>query len=241
MKLFSFLFLAVSLFGQVTVSAQAGNSRSTQLNLVNKSTTTFNLSNSTASPAGAVSLNLSASTTRQQVQPIALGFTVSWPTADASGVSVAAGPALAGTGKNVSCSPSGSTLVCTVSGGTGTIPNGVAGIVNATINKSTQFTMSAVSATNKFGVPLLTAITPGGTATAVSLLASISCASPDIEPGEQVVCTATLNQPAATGGVTVQLTSSGTSVVLVNAGGTAVTSVIIPAGATSGTFIAKGT
>ncbi len=243
MKLFYCFLFAVSLFAQtVTVAAQSGTStQATQLNLVQKSTTTFGLSSGTASQAGAAALNLSAATTRQQVQPIALAFTVNWAAADASGVTVTAGAALAGTGKSLTCTPGTASTACVISGGSATIPDGVAVVVNSTVNKSTAFSLTGVSATNKFGVPLLTAIATGGTVTMPTLLASVTCVSQQIESGEDVACSALLNQPAPAGGTLVALTSSApASIAIVGGSGVVVSSITVPQGSLSGSFVARG-
>lgn len=233
MKSFSLLWLAL-----VGCSAQ-----STHLILVAKSTTIFGLASATGPT---VALNLSASTTRQQVQPKALGFTVGWVAADVSGVSIVAGPALTGTGKTLQCTAGTASQVCTISGGTATIPNGVAAIVNATASKTTALVLSGASAINKFGVPLLTAITPGGTITVPIIvvpvtLASIICAAPQIESGEDVACTAKLLVAAPAAGATIELVSSvPASVVLMSSSGSALTTLQIPAGAISASFVARG-
>lgn len=249
MKLLYSLIIAVSFAAAqtVTVAAQNGTSaQSTQLSVVAKSTTTFGLSSTIASSTGTAVLNLSAATTRQQVQPRTLAFTVSWVQADvvASSVSVSAGPALNGTGKTLTCNlvitgPPG--LNCAISGGTTTIPDGVVALVNSTVNKSTAFTLSGVSSTNKFGVPLATTITPGGVITMPTLLASVACVSPQIESGEDVACSATLNQPAPAGGTTIALSSSDTTLIaIISPAGVAISSVTVAAGTLVGNFVARG-
>lgn len=239
----TFLTALLAVGQTVTVAAQSGtSSQSTQLQLVAKSTTTFTLSGGTASTTGAATLNLSASTTRVQVQPIALSFTVNWLSADVSGVSVGAGAALNGLGKTFTCAVATATSQsCTISGGTATIPNGVIAQVFLTANKTTNLALSALGATNKFGVPLLTASAGTATVTMPVALASISCASPQIESGEQVVCTANLSQAAPAAGIVVQLSSSApTSIGLISTAGVAISAITVPAGATAANFVAQG-
>lgn len=244
MKLLYALALAVSLVAQtVEVAAQSGGAgQSARLTVVPKSTTTFGLSSAT----GAAILNLSAATTRPQVQSIALGFTVNWIAADASAVSVSMGPALSGTGKTLACTPGASFTTCTISGGTATIPDGVVAVIGATVNKTTTLTISAATSTNKFGVPLLTAITPGGTVTAATtplpapLLASLTCASAQIEPGEDVVCAATLVQAAPSNTTVALVSSTPAAVGIFSPAGTATTTLIIASGSLTGNFILRG-
>lgn len=244
MKLALAFLTAILAVGQtVTVAAQSGtSSQSTTLTLVAKSTTTFTLAGGAASAAGAATLNLSASTTRVQVQPIALAFTVNWIAADVSGFSVGAGPALNGLGKSFTCAVATATSQsCTISGGSATIPNGIVAQVFLTANKSTSLTLTGLGATSKFGVPLLTASAGAAAVTLPVALASIVCASPQIESGEQVVCTANLGQAAPAAGVVVQLTSSApASIGLMSAAGAAISSVTVPAGATAASFVAQG-
>lgn len=239
----TFLTALLAVGQTVTVAAQSGSSsQATTLTLVQKSTTTFTLAGANASAAGAATLNLSASTTRQQVQPIALAFTFNWTPADVSAFSVGAGPALNGLGKTFTCAvATPNSQSCTISGGAATIPNGVVAQVFLTANKTTSVSIQTASANNKFGVPLLAAVSAPAVVTLPVALASITCASPQIESGEQVVCTANLSQAAPATGVVVQLSSSApTSIGLMSMAGAAISSITVPAGATAASFVAQG-
>jgi hypothetical protein len=164
------------------------------------STVTYTLGNATTDDQGTAVVDLSIATSR--LAPSGIQWDLGYLPADVASVSVAAGPVATAASKEVACNPLGpGSLRCIVSGlNTNVMANGVATTITVKTRPestagTTTLALSGLATTNRFGNPLNSAIAPGGgVVTFRILLSDLTCPQTDIETGEQVTCTVSLNR-----------------------------------------------
>ena len=175
------------------------------------------LSSGVVSPGGTVSLNLSLIAPPGS-QLAALEWTLVYSPSNISAISVAPGAAATAAGKVVSCTPSSGSYTCFLTGlstsglNANIIQNGIVAVVTVTISPGTTTTAigitNALGATPSGGTEPITAT--GGTITTMAPLSLtiLSCNPTSILSGASSTCTASLNQPAPTGGAIVALSTN---------------------------------
>lgn len=195
------------------------------------------LSSGTGSAGGTVTLNLSLSSPSGS-EPAAVQWTFGYPASSVATISVAAGAASTSAGKSVSCAGGSAAYICEVSGSnTNIISNGVVAVVTATLTSGA--TNASIGVTNAIGASPAGAVdtinSSGGSITltpaAAVTVSSVSCTSGSLGSSGTSGCTVNLSGPAGSGGVTVTLGSSTTSL-------TVPASVTVPAGSSSAAFTA---
>lgn len=195
---------------------------------------TLNLSSTSTPAGGAVILNLSLSSPAGS-EPSAIQWTMDYPPAALSNVSVVSGSALSSAGKSLQCEPTSGSYTCIGYGLNETIiANGIVAEVTAT---------PAASGTIPIGVNTVFAASQagnsgtitgfGGTITVTSspAVSSVTCNPQPLGPVSSAVCTVTLSSAAGVGGAVVTLTSNSANL-------TVPASVMVPAGAASASFTA---
>lgn len=247
----------VTVTGTATISGQPESANVT-LTILPKSTVSLALPTSATNTTAGSTVNLIVVMSTTRMQPAALQFSVSGPSSTFSSLTVTAGAGATAAGKSITCAPPSTTVSgtiqqnCVLAGvNTNTIPTGaqianVAAVLLATAPAGTvSVTLSGLTVSNVFGNAMVSAISTATSSVVISPTMAITCA-PDtnsvpnalpnqLEPGEQLTCTATLSS-AASAATTVTLTSSST----VDPGATVPTSVSIVSGATSQTFTVTG-
>lgn len=178
------------------------------------STVTFDLSSTTATAAGAATLDLSISSTRRW--PAGLQFELAYP-ATVSSIEVTAGPAALEAGKTVQCAFQGTgVLRCLVFGAANTTPiqPGIVARVAAVVTGDATIDLQGLVASTAAGGALNVMAGTSGTITLPTLVQDVTCTSPtwdtalpmgtfDIEPMESISCTVRISQPAPAGGFAV--------------------------------------
>ncbi|HEY1337915.1 MAG TPA: hypothetical protein VGF59_10420, partial [Bryobacteraceae bacterium] len=192
------------------------------------------LASGSGTAGGSVSLNLSLSASSQ---PSGLEWAFSYSPANIVSASVAAGPALTGAGKSLTCMSGTGSIICLGSGmNAATIPNGVVATLTVTLS-------AAPSGSVPIGIGSLSATLPTGnaesltgTGAAITVAQSIGVSGVQCNPGTLTsgatsTCTVTLSGAAPSGGSAVALSSN-------NAALTVPASVTVAASATTATFTA---
>ena len=193
------------------------------------------LSSSTALPGGSVSLNLTLSSSASN-PPGALQWTFTYPAAAVSNLSVTAGAALVSAGKSVTCSGDASGYICIAYGmNATTIGDGVVATVAVTLSGSSAAPIGLTNPMAASAAGSGIAITGTGGTVSISAptvsLSSLSCLPATLAPGGTSTCT--VNVSGSTG-ATISLAS--------NSGNLSVpTSVTVPSGSMSATFVATAT
>ena len=200
---------------------------------------TISLSSGSAAAGNTVSLDLSISVV-PGTGPASLEWTYSYSTADLALVNVAAGPAAVAAGKSVSCNSSPGSYRCLLFGLNSTaIGNGVGATATFTVSPTTTRTSAAVQVTNISGA------TAGGTPAAITAtgglviinpqyaVTGLACSPATVGTPGSAACTVTVSAPAPTGGLTVNTGVASTASVTIPS------SVVIPAGSTTGGFTAS--
>ena len=247
----------VTVTGTATINGQQESANVT-LTVLPKSTVSLALPTSATNTTAGSTVNLVIVMTTTRMQPAALQFSVSGPSATFSSLTVTAGAGATAAGKSITCAapttPVAGTLtqICILAGvNQNTIPTGaqianVAAVVLASAPAgSVSITLSALTVSNLFGNAMVSAISTATAPVVVSPSMAITCA-PDtnsvpnalpnqFEPGEPLTCTVTLSS-AVTAATTVTLSSSS----IVDPGATVPASAAIASGATSQTFTATG-
>jgi hypothetical protein len=194
---------------------------------------TLNLSSTSTPAGGAVTLNLSLSSTAGS-EPSAIQWTMNYPPAALSNVSVVPGPAVSSVGKSLQCEPASGSYTCIGYGLETIIANGIVAEVTATpvASGTIAIGVNAVFAASQAGdSETITGF--GGTITVTSspAVSSVACNPQPLGPVSSAVCTVTLSSAAGVGGAVVTLTSNSASL-------TVPASVTVPAGAASASFTA---
>ena len=168
--------------------------------------------------------------------PSAVQWTLSYTAADFASGSVAAGPQAIAARKAVSCRVfSGSTTCMAWGNNAAPISNGVVATISLNVSSSTTNTSSSVQVSGTLGVDATGNFLPisaeGSTVTITQPagLNGFSCNPLSVSPAAGSNCTVWLTAAAPSGGSTVALTASPADAVMP-------ASLIIPNGATSGTF-----
>ena len=192
---------------------------------------TLSLSSGTASASGAVSLNLSFSSSGPAIAT--LQWTLNFPAASVPTLTAAAGPALTAAGKSLSCTRGAGSYTCIAYGLNAiAIGNGVVAVISATASQSAPVTVTNYIAANPAGdFQAITAT--GGTITVPSptaVLSSLSCNPTSLTGPGSSTCTVALSG-AATAATAVSLSSNNTAVVVPQ-------SVTVASGSTSAQFSA---
>jgi hypothetical protein len=202
---------------------------------------TTSISSGSAFGGQSVALNIVASSTGA-VLPAALQWTMSYPAADISSVSVGLGPAAAASGKSISCAPSGSGTICIIDGLNQTaIPNGTIAVATVQISptpvdQNIPLQISGLAAAGGDG----SAVADMGTGAMIAIAPAIPqvgllCSSTTLNTPGSLTCSLSLSTPTqGNAGMAIGLTSNN-SLLQVPA------SVVIPAGASSSTFTATAT
>ena len=246
----------VTVMGTATINGQAESANAT-LTILPKSTVSLALPTSATNTTAGSTVNLVIVMSTTRMQPAALQFSVSGPSATFSSLTVTAGADATAAGKTIGCAvvPPGTSGViqtnCVLTGmNQTTIPTGskianvAATVLAAAPAGSVSVTLSGLTVSNFFGNAMASAISTTTTSVVVSPTMALNC-MPDtnsvpnalpnqIEPGEQLTCTVTLS--SATSATTVTLSSSA----IVDPGATVPASVAIASGATSQTFTVTG-
>jgi len=191
-------------------------------------------------PGGSLTLNLALANSGGS-QPTGVQWTLNYPAADISSVSVAAGSAATAASKTVSCNSASGSTICIVSG------------LNATAIASgpvASVTFQMASNPNDTSVPVqvavptaaagdgtsVAAVSSGSTITvnksATLALSSLSCSPANIATPGSATCTVALNGNASSSGFPVSLKSN-------NANLTVPLAVTVPASQSSVGFTAK--
>jgi hypothetical protein len=244
MKRLLLLLVPAALVAQdTTVKIQGNGPRNSpaSVSIVHKSSlVTYALGNGTIDGAGIVSLPISINSRTGQL-PAALQFDLRWTAAEVVSVTFSTGPAAVAAVKTIQCAaqPATGAQRCVISGlNANPITDGVVAFANITTSLTSQATTTlalfgTVSASIAAGA-IPTAIAPGGGVVAMpALLATVTCAQPDIWTGATVGCTVALNKPAPSGGSIVALSSDSALV-------STPASIAIAAGATSAPFTITG-
>src|SRR5260370_26520730 len=193
------------------------------------------LSSATVAPGGSTALNLSFSSSPSS--PLsAVQWTFNLPPTVVTSLTVAAGPALSWAGKSVSCTTGVNSYTCVAWGlNTTPISDGVVATLSITLSGGSAL---PVNITNTLGASTtgdaVTVTGTGGTVSVATMIPSISlmvCSPGTVAPGAFSTCTVILS---GSGGGTIGLSSSSTNL-------TVPASLTIPAGSSSGTFLAIAT
>jgi hypothetical protein len=192
----------------------------------------LSLSSATLAAGGKVSLNLSLSSPAG-TEPAVIGWTLAYPAANITALTVAAGPSAVAAGKSLSCSAGASSYNCVLWGMSQTIvPNGIVATASLTLSPSAGTTAVAVS--NAVGA------TPGGSSETVTTaggsinvnapatltVSTLTCNPTTLGPSAATACAVSLSGAAPAGGAVVALQSSSAAL-------SVPASVTVPAGATS--------
>ena len=206
-------------------------------------TSSLSLSSGSAVEGGSVSLNLSLSASGGA--PAGLQWTLSFVPTDATSVVVAAGAALSGASKTLTCNSVSGSVTCMAIGATdSTIGNGVVATVTVTLSPATSgatvpIAVSKATAAFANGSSLANGSTETMSAVSGAItvtnwapaLSSLSCSPTSLGSGAKSTCTVSLAQAAPSGGTAVSLASNNTMLPVP-------ASVTVPAGSTSATSTA---
>src|ERR1051325_7655640 len=164
----------------------------------------LSLSSASIMPGGTVTLNL-AVTSQTGSEPASLEWTLTYPTATVTSLSVTAGSALTSAGKSISCVSNSGSYSCVATGmNNAKILNGSVATVSvsmsATVGTATIGVANALGASSTAAGVSITAT--GGSISVVAPLtiSSLACVPNSLAPGSSSVCTASLNGIARSGG-----------------------------------------
>ena len=165
----------------------------------------LSLSQSAGSP-GSITLNLSLKTGSGQ-QPAGVQWTLSYSSADFTGIQVIAGPSATAAAKTVTCAGTSAAYKCLVAGDNdNVIPDGVLAIVSLTVSPGTPDTSSFVQLENAMGA------SPAGTLipiSAVGIAVSITGTTAAISVSTQSLQFAYAIGGAAPPAQSIQITATG--------------------------------
>jgi len=197
----------------------------------------LSLSSGTASADGTVSLNLNLTSLSGQ-SPASLQWSLTHDPAHVGAITLSAGPAATGVGKDLTCNQSPGETTCVLSGlNASEIANGAVAVVNATIVPGTGNTALGIS--NTLGSSAegseIALGGSGGTIVEVVIvpttLSGLTCTPAIVNTPGSASCTAMLSAAAPAGGALIALSSSDAAL-------TVPASMTIAAGAASATFAA---
>lgn len=240
------LFLVAAVAQIIVITVTVGG-KSVVINHQPNSTITYTLASAAADVNGNFSLDVSQTTSRRPAS--AFQFDITYDPTVVTGLNVVPGSVANNAGKSVTCSDFSSTvkrcLVVGLSNNTG-VANGTIATITGNAKTNTNLSLSNLSASSGDGTGLAVVLTPTGGAVTVSVAVStFICAPPsyelpglppgqyNLEQGETIGCTVTLNQPAGPGGFTAPIAASPSGV-------TVPSSITIAQGATTGTFSIVG-
>lgn len=236
---------AVLLVAQaIIITLTVGNSTVT-INKLPNSTVTFSIPNTGAGSNGTFTANVNLTTTRRP--PAAVNFDILYNPSDITGLTVSVGPTATSAGKQITCNDiSSNDKRCIIAGlNTNVIGPGIAAVITGVANKNTTLTLTTPVASSADGTQLTSTVSPGGQITVAVVVVSLTCTPPsyelpglppnqyNIESGETLPCTVTLNQPAPSGGFVAPISSTPPGI-------TAPASVTVIQGATSASFNVVG-
>lgn len=229
----------VLLFGGISIRAQ---------------TSILALSSGSASAGGNVSLNLSLASTSRL--PASLQWTLTYPTASVTRVSVTIGSAASPVSKSLTCATGSGTAACVIWGLNKTsTANGTVAVVNVTLAASATGTVSVGvggvvaaaangTAISAAGIGGSITVTAGGTggggtsggvkgipATPTLAISALNCLPSLLAAGTSVSCLVTMSSAAPSGGASISITSD-------NAAVTVPAALSILAGQTTASFTA---
>ena len=200
--------------------------------------TTISLGSVSSSPGGSAAINLSL-TTSGGVQPAGLQWTMNYPAADISSVSVVAGASATAAGKSVTCSSSSGSTMCILFGvNTNVLGSGVAATATFNVSAGAPDPVASIQLTGVMASDANGTVIPssgaGGTITILQPLptiSGISCAPATVNAPGSSTCSVTLSRGAPVGGFPVTLGSNNTAV-------SVPASALVLAGALSVPFVA---
>jgi Domain of unknown function (DUF4082)/Cohesin domain len=207
-------------------------------------TASLSLSPASGTTGSTVSLPLAYVSNGTQVA--GLQWTFSFAAADFTDVSVTAGPAATGAGKNLTCNAAASgQYICLASGlNTTTISDGTLATATFTVSGATTATSSVInllsaSAASGAGAAIDASgsgatITINGQPSPVSL-SSLACTPTSVTAPGSSLCTVALSGPAPSGGSVVSIGSTSTSAATISTPA----SVTVPASSTTAQFSAQ--
>lgn len=171
--------------------------------------------------------------------PAGLEWTYAYPATAFSSITVVAGPAAVAAGKSVSCSGGSGFYTCMLFGlNSTTMSDGVVATATFTVSPAAAIGTSPIQILNSTGVTpsdtVVSVTATGGQVTITSpyTVTGLTCSPAIITTPGSTACTVTLSAPAPTGGLTVATgLASGSPVTIPS-------SVVVPAGASSGGFTA---
>ncbi len=200
----------------------------------------LSLPSGSAAPGGSVTLNLALANSGGS-QPTAVQWSMSYPSADISSVSVAAGSAATAASKTVSCNTNSGNATCIVSGmndtaiASGAVASITFQIPSGATDNSATVQVSGLSAAADDG----TSIAASGTGNSIAInksssatLSALSCSPTNITTPASATCTVSLTGSAPSSGVSVAVKSNNSNV-------TVPSSVAIASGQSSAGFTAK--
>jgi hypothetical protein len=201
----------------------------------NAQSVAFSASSATGAPGGSavVSISLDSSV---GVQPAAIEWTLTYPAADISNVTVSTGAAAVAAGKSVTCAPTAGGLICLAYGLNDTaIPNGDFADVSVSLAPASAFGSAAIqiggtSASSPTGTAIASTASNGViTIAGSSILSSLVCSPATVYTPGSLTCQVTISAVAPSAGFIVAISSNGSGLTLP-------ASLTIPAGSTSASF-----
>lgn len=198
---------------------------------------TTSISSGSALAGQSVVLNVTSQDTGSTA-PAALQWSMNYPAADISSVSVAVGPSASAAGKTVACSSGASATTCVVYGmnqnsiSSGIIAQATVQLASAPVDQSIAIGISGVVASDPTG-SAITDTGAGGTVTVTPALPQVGvfCTPTMITTPASVGCSVSLSGVAGASGFPLQLASNDAALQVP-------ASVVIPAGASSEPFTA---
>jgi uncharacterized protein (TIGR03437 family) len=198
----------------------------------------LSLASGTTVKGGSVALNLSLSPASET--PSGLQWTLSYPPADVTAVSLVAGSALTAANKTLTCSAVAGSVTCLAMGAdTAAISSGVVAVLTATVSPNASSNQESLPINNVMGTrtdgTLLVISGMGGVISvapsALPTVSSLQCSPATLASGSTSTCTVMLSGPAPSSGSVISLTKT-------NAALTVPPSITVAGGATSATFSA---
>lgn len=237
------MFLTAAV-GQTSTVAVSVGSFIINFNKLLKTVVSVGLGTSTVA-SGVAAIPVSMVTSR--IPAASLQFDVIYNNDDVTAISVTAGPTATAAGKTAQCSTvtPGDFRCLIVGTNTTAMTNGVVANVSVTPKKSTVITIQGLVASSANASALSTAVSsPTSTITLTPIVQNVTCVVPaydaglpantyNIEPGESVLCTVSLNQAAGTGGFTAPISANAPGLTLP-------ATVLVPASQSSAQFTAVG-
>jgi hypothetical protein len=168
----------------------------------------------------AMALNLALSSVAGS-EPASLQWTLTYPAASVSNISVAAGPAATAAGKSVSCASGSAGYTCVLYGvNSSVITNGIVAVLTVTVASGAGSVIMGVSGAEAAslagsGSTVTISVSINGSTAAASIslvsaigITSLRCSPGTLGPNASATCTVMLTQTAPVGGVTINISSN---------------------------------